>query len=213
MKILIKFLSIFIAFSSCQTQLNTPKGTVADTIFVSYHPGIIDYCSYVSCCDLASWADALTYIYDTIQIGQKDYDAIVSLVKGEHHVVSEHTYQPDVCVQIGDSCIGLFTIDTGEGSYTCNIDSRIIKDDPKIVYRIMCLAGYFNCFERDWIADDPLIKRFGFPSNYKYSMMRKEYEEVEIEDGIYEILNYDEEEEEREWGFRKVALVLDETKE
>jgi hypothetical protein len=24
------------------------------------------------------------------------------------------------------------------------------------------------------------------------------------------ILNYDEEEEEREWGFRKVALVLDE---
>lgn len=204
-------MSILIVFSSCQTQVNAPIGTVADTIFVSYHPGIIDYNTFKSCRDLVSWADALTYIHDTIAIGRKDYDAIASLVKGEHHVVSDDTYQPDVCVQMGDSCIGLLTGDV-EGFYSCNIDSRIFKDDPKIVYRIMCLAGYFNCFERDWIAEYPLIKKYGFPSDYKFSHKRKEYEEVEIEDGVYEILNYDEEEEEREWGFRKVALVLDETK-
>ena len=212
MKIIIINITILIVFSSCQMQVNAPKGTVADTIFVSYHPGIIDYNHHVSCRDLASWADALTYIHDTIAIGRKDYDAIASLVKGEHHVVSDYTYQPDVCVQMGDSCIGLFTIDTGEGSYTCNIDDWIINDDPKIVHRIMCLAGYFNCFERDWTAEFSLIKKYGFPSDYKYSHKRKVYEEVEIEDGVYEILNYDEEEEEREWGFRKVALVLDETK-
>ena len=115
---------------------------------------------------------------------------------------------------MGDSCIGLLTGDV-EGFYSCNIDSRIFKDDPKIVYRIMCLAGYFNCFERDWVADDPLIKRFGFPSNYKYNHKHKEYIVVKDEASPYEnvvmILNDDEEEEEREWGFRKVALVLDKT--
>lgn len=204
-----------VTISSCQPQAQMSSEKVADTIFVSYHPGPIDYNSAVTCRKLASWADNLIYIYDTIPIGQKDYDAIALLVKGEHHVVSEYTCEPDVCVQMGDSCIGLLDLVQEGDSYTCNIDSRIIKYDPKIVYRIKCLAGYFNCFERDWLVDDPLIMRFGFPSNYKYSHKHKEYIEVKDEDSPYEnvtlILNYDEEEEEREWGFRKVALVLDKT--
>lgn len=182
------------------------NGILADTIFVTYHPGfylppIREYCS-----EYISIAKDLT-IYEVIMIDKRDYDVIVSFIKGPHKrieidSIEDYHCDPELLIQVGDSCVAMGHPFYNFDYYFSDTANIYIEGGAEIAYRIRNLSHYYNCQELNDVLDDRLVRTYGFPKYYHFF---KKKASITIEDR-QDVVIVDAEDE-RETGFRKVALI------